>query len=45
MYRILLTLLLTALTVALAAQPKWVKKARKAQLNFVTYDAKTKRFS
>ena len=39
MYRILLTLLLTALTVALAAQPKWVKKARKAQLNFVTYDA------
>lgn len=39
MHRILLTLLLAACTAALGAQPKWVKKARKAQLNFVTYDA------
>lgn len=39
MHRILFTLLLTALSATLAAQPKWVKKARKAQLNFITYDA------
>lgn len=39
MHRILFTLLLTTLSVTLVAQPKWVKKARKGQLNFITYDA------
>ena len=32
-------LILLACTLGAAAQPKWVKKARKAQINLITYDA------
>lgn len=39
MHRILITLFLASLTATLSAQPKWVKKARKAQVNLITYDA------
>ena len=39
MYKTLLATLLTLLTLHVAAQPKWLKKARKSQLNIITYDA------
>ncbi|MBO4802119.1 MAG: tetratricopeptide repeat protein [Bacteroidaceae bacterium] len=39
MHRILFALLLGTFALAATAQPKWAKKARKAQLNLITYDA------
>ena len=39
MIRRLLLILLTGCTLTATAQPKWLKKARKAQVNLVTYDA------
>ena len=38
-HRILYTLLFLACTLGASAQPKWFKKARKAQINLITYDA------
>lgn len=38
--RILYTLLLLTAVLYASAQPKWFKKARKAQINLITYDTK-----
>ena len=41
-HRILYILLLVACALSASAQPKWFKKARKAQINLITYDAQGK---